>query len=173
MLNGLSLVLGGAASGKSEFAEMLIKNSGRDRLYIATAQVWDDEMQAKIDRHLRMRGPDWQTIEAPMDLSGALAQARPEQVVLLDCITMWLSNQMLAETDLKAAEQALFDALQTCQAPIVAVSNELGLSVVPDNALARQFRELQGRLNQKLAAQSELVVTVTAGLPMVLKGQLP
>ncbi len=173
MLPELTLVLGGAASGKSALAESLVVQTGRSRVYLATAQAFDDEMQAKVDRHQDMRGSNWVTIEAPLDPGAALRDTRPDQIVLLDCATMWLSNQMLAEANLTQSQNALMAALSECPAPVVIVSNEVGLSVVPDNALARRFREAQGRLNQALAAQAGLVVNVIAGLPQVLKGQLP
>jgi len=173
MLPRLSLVLGGAASGKSAFAEALITASARPRHYIATAQAFDGEMHAKIKEHRTMRGPDWQTHEAPLDPGPALASAAPGDAVLLDCATMWLSNHLLAEHDLSAAEAALMAALQACAAPVVIVSNEVGLSVVPDNKLARRFQNAQGALNQALAREAGLVVQVIAGLPQVLKGSLP
>jgi adenosylcobinamide kinase/adenosylcobinamide-phosphate guanylyltransferase len=173
MLPGLTLVLGGAASGKSAFAETLVARTGRERVYLATAQAFDDEMRDKIDRHQQMRGQGWRTIEAPLDLGRALAAISGDQAVLLDCATMWLSNQMLAENDLPQAEAELMAGLALCSAPVVIVSNEVGLSVVPENALARRFRQAQGELNQKLAAKAGLVVNVLAGLPQVLKGDLP
>ncbi|MGX0877025.1 adenosylcobinamide kinase/adenosylcobinamide-phosphate guanylyltransferase [Roseovarius sp. MBR-154] len=173
MLQPLTLVLGGAASGKSAYAEGIVCASGRPRIYLATAEAHDDEMRAKLDRHRAQRGPDWRTIEAPRDLGPTLGQAGPGDVVLLDCATMWLSNHLLAESDLSQAEAALFDALDTCAAPVVLVSNEVGLSVVPDNALARRFQNAQGALNQHLAARAGLVINVIAGLPQVLKGTLP
>ena len=173
MLDKLTLVLGGAGSGKSLWAETLVRNAGKDRIYLATARVWDDEMRQKVNHHIAQRGPGWTTIEAPLDVTSALAQARPDQVVLLDCATMWLSNHLLDETDLATEEARFLTALSTCAAPVVVVSNEVGLSVVPDNALARRFRDAQGALNQKLAAQAGLVVAVMAGLPLTLKGTLP
>ena len=173
MFSELTLVLGGAASGKSAFAEALVVETGRPRLYVATAQALDDEMQAKVDRHRRMRGAGWRTIEAPLNVGAALRAADETDVVLLDCASMWLSNQLLAEADLTRAQEHLLSGLATCRAPVVVVSNEVGLSVVPDNALARRFREAQGELNQALAARAGLVVNVIAGLPQVLKGQLP
>jgi adenosylcobinamide kinase/adenosylcobinamide-phosphate guanylyltransferase len=169
----LSLVLGGAASGKSGFAEALVTGTARARVYLATAQAFDDEMRAKLERHRVMRGPDWRTVEAPLALAPVLEQAGADEVVLLDCITMWLSNHLLADHDLDRAQSALMVALDACAAPVVMVSNEVGLSVVPDNALARRFRDAQGRINQALAARSDLVVHVIAGLPQALKGTLP
>lgn len=173
MLPAQSLVLGGAASGKSLFAEGLVQQSGRPMIYLATAQAFDDEMRAKLAHHKSRRGPGWRTIEEPMDVGRTLAALGGDTAVLLDCVTMWLSNQLLAEADLEEAEASLMAGLALCAAPVVMVSNEVGLSVVPDNALARRFRDAQGRLNQKLAARADLVVNVVAGLPQVLKGHLP
>ncbi len=173
MLPKLTLIIGAAASGKSAFAERLVTCTMHSRTYIATAQAFDDEMRAKITRHRDMRGTGWQTIEAPLDIPAALQQVPADHVVLIDCATLWLSNHLLAGSDLEATETDLLKALENCPAPVVIVSNEVGAGVVPDNALSRKFREAQGRLNQHLAAQSDLVVTVIAGLPMVLKGTLP
>jgi adenosylcobinamide kinase/adenosylcobinamide-phosphate guanylyltransferase len=130
-------------------------------------------MRTRIAQHQRDRGGDWLTVEAPLDLAAALAAARPAEVVLIDCATLWLTNHLLADHDLPARTEALIAALAACQAPVIIVSNEVGWGIVPDNALARRFRDEQGRLNQRLAATSDLVVTVIAGLPLVLKGQLP
>lgn len=173
MYPNLTFVLGGAASGKSAYAEQLVVSSGKSRAYLATSQVFDDEMQQKIQRHLAQRGPGWDTIEAPLDLAPVLADLNAEQACLIDCATMWLSNHLLAENDLEQARSELLGALENCKAQIVIVSNEVGQGIVPDNTLARRFREAQGRLNIALAAQADLVVQVTAGLPLVLKGQLP
>lgn len=147
--------------------------TGLPRRYIATAQVFDDEMQAKVDQHLAQRGADWTTIEAPFKAAKALADAKSDQIVLLDCATLWLTNHLLAEHDLAQESDALITALKTCSAKVVVVSNEVGAGIVPDNALSRQFREEQGHLNQRLAAEADLVVTVIAGLPLALKGALP
>jgi len=173
MLPKLTLIIGAAASGKSTFAERLVTTTMRARTYIATAQAFDDEMRAKIARHKDMRGAGWHTVEAPLDIPAALQQVPADHVVLIDCATLWLSNHLLAESDLQQAEADLLKTLENCPAPIAIVSNEVGAGVVPDNALSRKFREAQGRLNQHLAAQADLVVTVIAGLPMVLKGTLP
>lgn len=172
-LQPLTLIVGGARSGKSAFAERLVVGSGRARRYIATAEAWDDEMRTRIAQHRRERGEDWVTVEAPMDLPAALASVSPDEVVLLDCATLWLTNQLLAERDLEAVTDGLIRALAACKGPVVIVSNEVGSGIVPENALARRFRDEQGRLNQRLAAEAALVVTVIAGLPLVLKGQLP
>jgi adenosylcobinamide kinase/adenosylcobinamide-phosphate guanylyltransferase len=172
-LPALTLVVGGARSGKSAFAERLVTATARPRRYIATAEAWDDEMRDRIARHRADRGPGWLTIDAPLDLCTALAQARPEEAVLVDCATLWLTNHLLAEHDLPAETDRLTAALAACPAPVVVVSNEVGMGIVPDNALARRFRDAQGRLNQRLAAEAALVVTVMAGLPLPLKGTLP
>lgn len=169
----LTLVVGGARSGKSAFAERLVLGSARSRRYIATAEAWDDEMRDRIARHREDRGTSWTTVEAPLDLAGAIAGASDTEAVLVDCATLWLTNHLLADHDLAAESAGLLAALAACPAPVVIVSNETGWGIVPENALARRFRDEQGRLNQRLAAQAGLVVTVIAGLPMVLKGTLP
>lgn len=169
----LTLVLGGARSGKSALAERLTLGAGPDPLYIATAEAWDEEMRARIARHRDDRaGRGWQTLEEALDLPGALARAgaRP---VLVDCLTLWLSNHLLADSHLEHEVDALLEALDRRRAPCVLVANEVGLGIVPENALARRFRDAAGRLNQRIAAQAGTVVFVAAGLPMVLKGRLP
>lgn len=172
-LPALSLVIGGARSGKSTFAEDLVTCAHRPRRYIATAEAWDDEMRDRIARHRQDRDAGWLTVEAPLDLCAALADAARGEVVLVDCATLWLTNHLLADHDLDARTGELLAALHTCAAPVVIVSNETGWGIVPENTLARRFRDAQGRLNQRLAAEAGLVVTVIAGLPLVLKGQLP
>ena len=173
MPQSLTLILGGAASGKSAYAENIVLASGLDPLYIATAQAFDDEMRTKIDLHVARRGTAWRTIEAPMDLPGALAGLRADHIVLIDCLTLWLTNHLLADSDPGPATDALIAALAACPAPVVMVSNEVGLGIVPDNALARRFREAQGRLNIRMAQAADCVVQVVAGLPNVLKGVAP
>ncbi|MCF2906551.1 bifunctional adenosylcobinamide kinase/adenosylcobinamide-phosphate guanylyltransferase [Octadecabacter sp. CECT 8868] len=172
-LPDITFVLGGAASGKSSFAESLCFQSSKPKTYIATAQAFDDEMRDKIETHRVQRGENWLTVEAPLDLVAALSKRAADEIVLLDCATLWLSNVLLADQDLDAAMTALMEALTACPAQIVVVSNEVGSGIVPDNALARKFRNAQGRLNQQLAAQAGLVVQVIVGLPQVLKGTLP
>lgn len=173
-LPALSVVIGGARSGKSALAERLVLGSGRAPVYLATAEAWDDEMAARIGAHRAARqGAGWRTVEAPRDLAAVLAGAAPGEAVLLDCATLWLTNVMLGGADLAAVEAELSAALAACPAPVVVVTNEVGLSIVPENALARAFRDAQGRLNQRLAAEAGLVVAVWAGLPLVLKGALP
>lgn len=173
MISKFTLLIGGARSGKSSFAEALVMATHRPRRYIATAQARDDEMRARIAQHRNQRGDGWITVDAPLDLVGALADAKAAEVVLVDCATLWLSNHLLAEADLDAEAAKLLAAIAVCAAPIVVVSNEVGWSIVPDNTLARVFRDAQGRLNQQMAAQAGLVVAVMAGLPMVLKGTWP
>jgi adenosylcobinamide kinase/adenosylcobinamide-phosphate guanylyltransferase len=165
-------VIGGARSGKSRLAEGLVAATARPRTYIATAQAWDDEMRARIAAHRDGRA-GWRTVEEPHDLPAALAALPAGGVALVDCATLWLTNRMLADADMAAEEAALLAALAACPCPVVVVTNEVGLSIVPDNALARAFRDAQGRLNQRMAAQAGLVVAVWAGLPLVLKGALP
>lgn len=172
-LPALSLVIGGARSGKSRIAESLVVHSGRPRTYIATAQAFDDEMRDRIARHRIDRGPDWTTIEAPLSIAEALAECKAEFTVLLDCATLWLSNIMLSGQDVAENCHILVDTLCKSPCPVVVVSNEVGWGIVPDNRLARDFRDAQGRLNQMIAARAGLVVGVMAGLPIVLKGQLP
>ena len=169
----LALVLGGAASGKSAFAENLVLQSGNAPVYLATAQVFDDEMAEKVARHRDMSGAGWVTIEEPLDLGPSLAQITPQQTVLIDCATLWLTNVILGDHDVADHTNALLTAIAACQGPVVVVSNEVGQGIVPDNALSRKFRNAQGGLNQQIAAEADLVVAVMAGLPLVLKGQLP
>lgn len=172
-LKKCTLVLGGASSGKSLLAEQLVTSSGKKRTYIATSQIFDEEMRQKVENHKIQRGPDWHTIEEPFDLAPALSNLTDEDVVLIDCATLWLTNHILAEHDLGLEQAKLIDAISLCAASVVIVSNETGLGIVPDNALARRFRNAQGQLNQAIAAFADTVVFVAAGLPMVLKGTLP
>ncbi|KPP88155.1 MAG: adenosylcobinamide kinase / adenosylcobinamide-phosphate guanylyltransferase [Rhodobacteraceae bacterium HLUCCO07] len=166
----LTLVLGGIASGKSAFAEGLVRQSGKPMIYLATAQPFDDEMTQKIARHRKARGPGWHTIEEPLALAQNLREIAPGQCVLLDCATLWLSNHLLAESDIEAETHALLAAFADCSSDLVVVSNEVGLAGVPENALARQFANAQGRLNKSIAARASRVILVTAGLPLTLKG---
>jgi len=165
--------LGGAASGKSAFAESLCYKTGKPRIYVATAEAFDDEMRQKISDHRAQRGEDWLTFEAPIDVAAVLETRRADEVVLIDCATLWLSNVLMAEQNTEIAAAGFLACLTACPAQIIVVSNEVGSGIVPDNALARKFRNAQGRLNQILAAEAELVVQVIAGLPQILKGTLP
>ena len=148
-----------------------LSEAGFNRVSIG-AQAFDDEMRDKLLKHKERRGALWKTIEEPLDIGRTLATISGENAVLVDCATMWLSNHLLAENDLAEAEAGLMAGLALCAAPVVIVSNEVGASIVPENALARKFRDAQGRLNQKLAAKAGLVINVVAGLPQVLKGEL-
>jgi adenosylcobinamide kinase/adenosylcobinamide-phosphate guanylyltransferase len=168
-----ALLIGGSRSGKSALAEKLVTASGRPRIYIATAEAWDDEMRQRIDEHRASRGDGWQTIDAPQDLPAVLSAIPPATAVLVDCLTLWLSNRMLADADPATDTAALLAALDACPAPVALVTNEVGQGIVPENALARRFRDAQGRLNQAVAARADLVVGVMAGLPFALKGTLP
>lgn len=133
----------------------------------------DGEMQTRIARHRAQRDADWALIEAPLDLSPALSSLETDQICLIDCATMWLSNHLLGGSDLTRVQTAFMAAIDSCAADLVIVSNEVGHGIVPDNALARAFREAQGRLNITLAARADLVVQISVGLPVLLKGQMP
>lgn len=166
----VTLVLGGARSGKSALAERLTLAAGGPPVYVATAEAWDDEMRARIALHRAQRdGQGWRTIEAPISMPQALGETSGP--VLVDCLTLWLTNLMLGEHDIEAATTALLAALER-PALTVLVANEVGLGIVPDNALARRFRDAAGRLNQTIAARADTVVFTAAGLPLVLKGQI-
>jgi adenosylcobinamide kinase/adenosylcobinamide-phosphate guanylyltransferase len=166
----LTFVLGGARSGKSRYAEELVMGSTPPWIYLATAEAHDDEMSAKIAEHQRRRDVRWHSVEAPLDLSGAIAaHGTNGKTVLIDCLTLWLSNVMLSGRDLIAEQQRLITALGSADGPVVAVSNEVGFGIVPDNALARKFRDAQGRLNMQVAAMADRVVLIAAGLPLILK----
>jgi adenosyl cobinamide kinase/adenosyl cobinamide phosphate guanylyltransferase len=165
----VTLVLGGARSGKSRHADGLITRSPKPWVYIATAEARDDEMAERIAAHKARRGEGWQTVEAPYDLSDALKQAPANAAVLIDCLTLWLSNLMEGSCDIDAEIVRLQGALKGRAGPTVLVSNEVGLSIVPDNALARRFRDLQGVLNQRIAAQAQRVVMMVAGIPIAVK----
>ena len=157
-------VLGGARSGKSAHAEALVQAWPPPWTYVATGQAFDAEMAARVAAHRARRPTGWQTIEAPLELAPALAEPGP---VLLDCLTLWVSNLLLAGQG--PDWPALAGALDERRAGTVIVSNEVGLGIVPDNALARQFRDLAGRLHQQVAARADRVVLMVAGLPMVVK----
>lgn len=165
----LTLVLGGARSGKSRHAEALASSCPPPWTYLATAQAFDGEMRERIAEHRSRRDARWLTGEAPLDLVGSLAAAPDGRPVLIDCLTLWLNNVMLANGDLDAECAALVAALAMPRGPWFAVSNEVGLGIVPDNALARRFRDAQGRLNQMVAARADSVTLMVAGLPMVVK----
>jgi adenosylcobinamide kinase / adenosylcobinamide-phosphate guanylyltransferase len=166
----LTLVTGGARSGKSRFAEGLIAAQPPPWVYVATGEAGDAEMAARIAAHQARRGPEWKIVEAPHDLVGALSSVSSATAVLVDCLTFWLSNRMLAGANLEEEGARLTQALTRHAGTLVLVTNEVGSSVVPDNALARRFQDHQGWLNQRIAALADRVVLVVAGLPLVLKG---
>ena len=164
------LVLGGARSGKSAYAESLADGWTGKRIYIATAQAHDEEMAARIKAHRKRRGKVWKTVGTLLDLPGALKEeAADDNFVLIDCLTLWLTNVMLAERDADRAVDELIDALIEAPGRIVLVSNEVGLGIVPGNDLARRFRDMAGKTNQRVAGAADEVVLMAAGLPMVLK----
>ena len=169
-LERVTLVLGGARSGKSAYAETLVEGAPGEAVYVATGTAGDAEMAARIRDHQARRGARWRTIEEPLDLAGVLArEARPENAVLVDCLTLWLSNVMAAGKEPGVETDELVDALDQAAGPVVLVANEVGLGIVPDNALARAFRDHAGRLNQAVAGIADRVIFVAAGLPMMLK----
>ena len=165
----LTFLLGGARSGKSTHAEKLATALPAPWTYIATAQAYDDEMAERIALHRARRGERWSTIDAPLDLAQALRAVPDGQPVLVDCLTLWLSNHMLAEHDLDALSSELVDVLSNPRGPWFVVSNEVGLGIVPDNPLGRRFRDAQGRLNQRVAAAATSVFFMVAGIPMQVK----
>ena len=165
----LTLVLGGARSGKSCHAEALIEACTAPWVYIATAQAYDDEMRDRIAEHRARRPVGWQTVDAPLELSQAIVAQPAGRPILVDCLTLWLTNLILAERDISAAREALIAACERISAPLVLVGNEVGLGIVPENALARRFRDEAGRLHQALAARAGRVVFMVAGLPMRVK----
>src|SRR5262245_44090553 len=165
----LTLVIGGARSGKSRYAETLIESEPGPRIYLATAEAHDKEMADRIAEHRGRRDRNWQTIEAPHDLAGALGALPPRSAVLLDCPTPWLSNRLLADADIDRETVDLERARASHDGAVVAVSNDVGSGIVPDNELARRFRDLQGALNQRIAAKASRVVLMVAGLPLAVK----
>ncbi len=170
----VTLILGGARSGKSARAEALVLEalgSGDGAVYIATAQARDEEMALRIAAHQARRGRGWQTVECPVALAEAITvRAGPGRALLVDCLTLWLSNIMLAGDDVAAARAGLVEALENAKGPVVLVSNEVGLGVVPESPLGRRFRDAAGVLNQAVARVADRVEFVAAGLPLVLKG---
>jgi adenosylcobinamide kinase/adenosylcobinamide-phosphate guanylyltransferase len=166
----LTLVLGGARSGKSRYAEGLVDRHPGRRTYLATAEILDDEMDVRVKAHRERRDGDWKTVEEPLELARALkAETEQGAAVLVDCLTLWLGNLLGAERDAATEIDGLIESVGQFGGPVVFVSNEVGLGIVPDNALARRFRDLAGILHQRLAEKADRVVFVAAGLPMNLK----
>jgi adenosylcobinamide kinase / adenosylcobinamide-phosphate guanylyltransferase len=169
---GLTLLVGGARSGKSTLALGLAGESGRTVVFVATSEPRDEEMAARIERHRRERRPEWSTVEAPLDLTGALAAAPEEACVVLDCLTLWTSNALEAGWTDEAVAQAAEEVARLAAsraAPTVVVSNEVGLGVVPDTPLGRRYRDVHGRVNAIFAAAAERACLVVAGRALELR----
>ncbi len=174
----VTLIIGGARSGKSSHGEALIEDcrdgGGAKPLYIATAEAGDGEMAARIRKHQRRRGVRWETLEEPLEIAAALEfHGRPDRAILLDCLTLWLSNLMGTGRDIAAETARLLGALDHLEGPVVLIANEVGLGLVPGNAVAREFRDRAGELNQAVAARAERVVFMAAGLAMTIKDAAP
>jgi adenosylcobinamide kinase / adenosylcobinamide-phosphate guanylyltransferase len=169
----LTLILGGARSGKSRYAERLVLASGLPPVYVATAQALDAEMAGRIADHRARRSASWRTIEEPVDLVGVLLrECRPDQAVLVDCLTLWLTNLMAAQRPVQADSARLLELLPVLPGTLVLVSNEVGLGVVPADAMARAFIDHAGWLHQRIAEQADVVVFMAAGLPLHLKSPM-
>jgi adenosylcobinamide kinase / adenosylcobinamide-phosphate guanylyltransferase len=171
VLPAATLVLGGARSGKSRWAERLVEAAATSGTYCATAEARDAEMTARIAAHRARRGPFWHTVEEPLALAAAIAAAAaPDRPLLIDCLTLWLSNLMLAGRVVEHDSEILCATLREAKGPVVLVANEVGMGLVPETPLGREFRDHAGRLNQEVAAVADRFVFVAAGLPLVLKG---
>ncbi len=174
MNKGTVLVLGGARSGKSTFAERIAEASGKAKVYIATAEAADKEMRDRILAHQARRDGTWTNVEAPVDLADCLeTQCGDAKAVLVDCLTVWLSNQFMQGADIDEESRRLADSIAELDGLTIIVSNEVGGGIVPENELARRFRDAQGRLNQQIANVCDTVLLIVAGLPVVLKGKSP
>lgn len=170
MASETTLVLGGARSGKSVFAERLVLESSLRPLYLATGRALDDEMVQRVEEHQARRGENWHTVEEPLALVDALTQASFEKrIILVDCLTLWITNLMMAEADVAREADALVSYLKEAAVPIVLVSNEVGQGVIPDNKMARAFVDLSGLVHQRVADACNHVYFVTAGIPQKLK----
>jgi adenosylcobinamide kinase / adenosylcobinamide-phosphate guanylyltransferase len=163
-------VIGGARSGKSRYAQARAEALGLKQLFVATAEAHDDEMAERIARHRTDRGPGWETLEAPLDPASAIGtRSAANTVLLVDCLTLWASNLLLGGHDIDAATAGLVDAVEHARGPVILVANEVGLGIVPDNALARRFRDAAGTINQRVAAVATEVQLVVAGMTLKLK----
>lgn len=168
-MTGSLFVIGGARSGKSRYAQTRAEQTGLKPIYIATAQAFDREMEDRIARHQADRGDGWETVEAPLALSEAIvAHSVADRVILVDCLTLWVTNLLLKERDIPAATDALIDAIRTACGPLILVSNEVGWGIVPDNPLARSFRDQAGMVNQRVAHAVNEVQLVVAGLAQLI-----
>ena len=169
---GVSLILGGARSGKSSFAEKLADQSGRHKIYLATSEAFDGEMEQRIAQHQQRRGPEWDLVEEPISIADKIGSiASSENCILVDCLTLWVTNLMMAEADVEKAGLALKESLTNLSddCSVLLVSNEVGQGIVPMEKMARDFRDYAGRLHQDIAAVANSVWFVTAGLPQKLK----
>ncbi|KGE00670.1 bifunctional adenosylcobinamide kinase/adenosylcobinamide-phosphate guanylyltransferase [Rhizobium sp. YS-1r] len=167
----VTFVLGGARSGKSGFSEKLARETGFERHYIATGRAYDDEMRQRIARHRADRGDGWVTHEVPVDLVSRIeAIDAPGRVALVDCLTLWITNLMMENRDIDAAGEMLVRSFAPLAGRLILVSNEVGLGIVPENRMAREFRDHAGRLHQKIAAAADEVFFIAAGLPLKMKG---
>lgn len=167
--SGLTLVIGGARSGKSKHAESLIGSLDPPWIYVATAEAHDSEMQERIDAHRLRRDMRWQTVEAPLKLAETLKDLPANRAALVDCLTLWLSNHLLADHDLDGECEALVGALAARTSPTIVVTNEVGQGIVPGDPLSRRFRDAAGKLNQKVASVAGRVILMVAGIPMQVK----
>ncbi len=171
-MKNLTLILGGASSGKSAYAERLVLATGLTPVYLATGQAKDREMSKKIGLHKARRGPEWQLIEAPLNVTEPLLSLTARHVILLDCLTLWLSNHLELNHNIEKNTDLLLKTIRASDAQIIAVSNEIGLGLVPATSIGRAFRDAQGRLNQRIAEAADTVTFVAAGLPLSLKAPL-
>ena len=164
-----TLIIGAAASGKSQYAEDILNNNVGKKLYLASANIYDEEMQEKVNKHKDRRGSEWTTIAEPLDAVRHIENLNIKEIMLFDCATMWLTNHFLKKSNIYHEIDLLVNSIKSSKGSIITVTNEVGSGIVPDNSMAREFRELQGKLNQKLATVASLVVTVIAGIPLILK----
>lgn len=170
LAGGTTLVLGGTRSGKSIFAENLLSSSDNGRIYIATAHAYDDEMSERIAIHRDRRRGAWETVEEPLALVDAIrGAAHPGRAILVDCLTHWLTNLMMAEASIEREVASLVQLIHGLKVPLVLVSNETNLGIIPENAMARRFVDFSGSMNQSIATAAGTVYFVTAGLPMQMK----
>ncbi len=168
-----TLVTGGISSGKSLWAESFVNQTNKQKVYVATAQPLDDELKQKIKLHQARRGKDWQLLEAPFTKGEIFSQFGEEDLILLECLSTWLGNLLYKEVNLEEHLGIFLANLANCKANIVVVTVETGLGVIPKDQLSRTFMKELGSLNQSIARRSELVVLVTAGIPLAIKGSLP
>jgi len=165
----ISFFIGGARSGKSKMAEMHTLKLGKRATYIATCEVFDEEMAVRVKKHQERRGENWSTLVTPLNLAREIKNIEPTNPILIDCLTLWLSNHLLKKNDLEKKIDELADVLENSKSNIVLVSSEVGTGIVPDNALARKFRDNAGLMNQKIASVSDQVYWVVAGIPTQIK----